>query len=105
MLRGWNTEGSGVTDPVKHVCPTLHSDALEHRQHSKQEVVEVGDAAIGTVPAFSAQRIVHEAGSAMTIYCTGSWVVLCYHSYIDTLRRRKETLPYINTCITVNICS
>lgn len=42
------------THPVQHVCPALHGDTLKHCQHSKQEVVKVGDAIVGTLPAFPA---------------------------------------------------
>lgn len=50
--RGGRTESG--THPVQHVRPALHGDALEHGQHGEQEVVEVGDAAVGALPAFSA---------------------------------------------------
>lgn len=36
--------------PVEHVCPTLHSDALKHCEHGKENVVKVGDATIWTLP-------------------------------------------------------
>lgn len=44
--------------PVEHVCPALHGDALEHGEHGKGEVIEVGDAAIGADPATPALRAV-----------------------------------------------
>lgn len=44
--------------PVKNVCPTLHGDALEHRQHGEENVVEVGDAAVGALPLAPALRAV-----------------------------------------------
>lgn len=71
-------ECSGVTDPVQQLCPALHRDTLEYRQHGKQEVVEVGDAAVGPMPAISALRVVHGAGSAVTVQCAGSRLVLHY---------------------------
>lgn len=45
---------TGAAHPVQHVRPTLHGDALEHRQHGKQEVVKVGDSVVWTLPAFPA---------------------------------------------------
>lgn len=36
--------------PVENVCPALHGDTLEHRQHGKENVVEVCDAAIRALP-------------------------------------------------------
>lgn len=36
--------------PVQHICPTLHSDALENCQHGEENIVEICDAAIGTLP-------------------------------------------------------
>ena len=32
--------------PVEHAGPALHGDALEHRQHREQDVVEAGDAVV-----------------------------------------------------------
>ena len=38
------------THEIHHVGPSLHGDALEHRQHRQPEVVEVGDAEVGSLP-------------------------------------------------------
>lgn len=46
--------GRRRTHPVQHFCPALHGDALKHRQHGEQEVVKVGDATVGSMPAFPA---------------------------------------------------
>lgn len=43
-----------LNSPVEHVCPALHGDTLEHGQHGEQEVVKVGDAIVGAVPALPA---------------------------------------------------
>lgn len=99
-----NVEYSDVTDPVQHVRPSLHSDTLEHCQHGKQEVVEVGDAAIGAVPAFSTLRIVQGAGTAVTVYCTGSRVVFCCYSYTRThthVEEEKRNLTIALPCTPV----
>lgn len=36
--------------PVENFGPALQGDALEHGQHGKGEVVEVGDAIVRTFP-------------------------------------------------------
>lgn len=56
---------SGTNYPVKNIRPALHSDALEHGEHGKQKIVEVGDAIVGTLPALSAERTVEQAVAAM----------------------------------------
>ena len=38
-----------IAHPVKDVDPALHGDALEHRQHREQDVVEAGDAVVWTL--------------------------------------------------------
>jgi hypothetical protein len=35
---------------IHNACPSFHRDALEDCQHRQPEVVEVGDAAVGTDP-------------------------------------------------------
>ena len=42
--------------PVEDVRPTLKGDTLEDSEHGKTEVVEVGDAEIGTLPELPALR-------------------------------------------------
>lgn len=39
------------THVVEHGRPALHGDALEDSEHGKQDVVELGDAVVGTDPA------------------------------------------------------
>lgn len=40
--------------PVQNISPALHGDTLENSEHGKQEVVKVGDAVVGAVPALPA---------------------------------------------------
>lgn len=40
-----------LTYKVEHVCPSLHGDALEDGEHSKQDVVELSDAVVWSKPA------------------------------------------------------
>lgn len=58
---GWKR----AAHPIQHVGPALHGDALKHRQHGKQEVVEVGDAPVGSLPAFSALAAIDGALAPM----------------------------------------
>lgn len=67
------------TDPVQHVGPALHGDALEDSQHGEQEVVKVGDAAIWSMPALSALGVVEGAGTTMPVHGTWGWLILCYY--------------------------
>lgn len=39
------------TYAIEDISPALEGDALEHRQHGQAEVVEVGDAIVGSGPA------------------------------------------------------
>lgn len=65
--------------PVQHICPALHCDALEHRQHGEEEVVEVGDATIGSRPAAAALCLVQCAHTPRAGRCTGRRVLLRFH--------------------------
>lgn len=51
--------------PVENVGPALHGDALEHSEHGKQKVVEVGDAVVGSLPALFANCIIDQAVAAV----------------------------------------
>jgi len=51
--------------PVEDVGPALHGDALEHSEHGKQKVVEVGDAVVGALPALFARRTIEQAMAAV----------------------------------------
>lgn len=51
--------------PVQHVRPALHGYTLEHRQHGKGKVVEVGDAVVWALPSHFAHRPVAQAMSAI----------------------------------------
>ena len=46
------------THVVEDVGPALHGDALEHRQDSEQDVVEVGDAEVGARPVLPALSLI-----------------------------------------------
>lgn len=61
--------------PVENICPTLHSDALEHRQHGEENVVEVCDAAIGALPLAPALSPVPDTKAAATGKCTRRRIV------------------------------
>ena len=37
-----------LTYVVEHVGPSLHGDALEDGEHGEQDVVELGDAVVGS---------------------------------------------------------
>lgn len=45
---------AGSTHIVQHGGPPFHGDALEDSQHSKKDVIELGDPVVGAdpVPAF-----------------------------------------------------
>lgn len=52
--------------PVEDVSPALHGDALEHSEHGKQKIVEVGDAIVGTLPALPANSTIEQAMTSMS---------------------------------------
>ena len=47
-----------VTHPVEYWGPALHGDALEHCQHGQDDVVEGGDAVVGSLPLLQADGLV-----------------------------------------------
>ena len=47
-----------VTHPVQYWGPALHGDALEHCQHGQDDVVEGGDAVVGSLPLLQAHGLV-----------------------------------------------
>lgn len=51
--------------PVENVGPALHGDALEHSEHGKQKIVEVGDAVVGALPALPASCSIEQAMTAV----------------------------------------
>lgn len=87
VQRCWTGEErtGGSAHPIQHVGPTLHGDALKHCQHGKQEVVEVGNATVGSLPAFSALAAIDEALAPMPWDCTWSWFLLCYWICIEVI--------------------
>lgn len=55
-----------VTDPVQHFGPSLHGDALEHSKHCKANVVKVGDAIVGPLPAWPTLGAIDHTAPAVT---------------------------------------
>lgn len=47
-----------MTHVVEHGGPALHGDALEDSEHSKQDVVKLGDAVVGADPGVMAGVLV-----------------------------------------------
>ena len=47
-----------VTHPVQYWGPALHGHALEHCQHGQDDVVEGGDAVVGSLPLLQADGLV-----------------------------------------------
>ena len=76
------------TYPVEDVGPALHGDALEHGQHGEGEVVEVGDAVLGPIPARLAHRAVLALPPVARLQGTGGGVVFCWD--ISNGRGRRE---------------
>lgn len=77
--------------PVKYVGPSLHSDALEHSQHGEEEVVEVSDSSVGTVPPTPTLWAVNDALTAVTGKRTRHRVVL--HVLIWKIIRFDQNMP------------
>ena len=66
------------TYPVEDVGPALHGDALEHSEHGEGEVVKVGDAVFGSVPAWLAHRAILALPPVARLQGTGRGVVFCW---------------------------
>ena len=66
------------TYPVEDVGPALHGDALEHSQHGEGEVVEIGDAVLGPVPAWFAHCAVLALPPVARLQGTGRGIVFCW---------------------------
>ena len=47
-----------ISHPVEYWSPALHRDALEHSQHGQDDVVEGGDAVVGSLPLLQADGLV-----------------------------------------------
>lgn len=47
-----------LTHAVENLHPSFHGDALEHSQYRKQDIVEVGNAKVGSSPVFSALSVI-----------------------------------------------
>lgn len=69
--------------PVKHVCPTLHSDALENCQHGEEYVVEVCDATIRTLPLAPALSSIADTKASAASEST-RWRVILHHQTLST---------------------
>ena len=61
MQRRWKT-----THPVEHICPALEGDTLEDGEHGLSEVVEAGDAPLGSLPLPTALRSIRAVEDAST---------------------------------------
>lgn len=48
---------------IHDISPAFQRDTLEHGQHGEAEVVKVGDAKVGSVPAFAADHLLAEGGA------------------------------------------
>lgn len=62
--------------PVEHISPALHSNALEHSQHGKEDVVKVGDASIGSLPSSPTHGVVPHTESTVTSKSTWCWIIV-----------------------------
>jgi hypothetical protein len=76
--------------PVQHICPALHCDALEHRQHGEGEVVEVGDAVLGPIPPGLAYCSVLTLPPVACLQSTRGRVLFCWD--ISMSRERKTRM-------------
>ena len=60
QTKATHNSNPGVLQPhqrthiVEDVCPSLHGDALEDGEHSKEDIVKVGDAVVGPLPVLPA---------------------------------------------------
>ena len=61
------------TYPVKDLSPSLQRDALEDGQHGVEEIVEVGDPVVGSVPVLPALR------SLGTLVGSSTWNGVFHH--------------------------
>lgn len=78
---------SQVTYPVQHICPALHGDALEHRQHGEGKIVEVGDAVLGPVPPGLAHSAVLTLPSMACLQSTRGRIIFCWNILNDQGKR------------------
>lgn len=62
--------------PVEDVCPSLHGDALKNCQHGEENVVKVGDPAVGTFPLSPALRAVGDTEAPAPGERAGGRVIL-----------------------------
>lgn len=72
--------------PVEHICPALHSDALENCQHGKENIVEVCDPAVGALPLAPALCPVADTKTSTPGKRT-RWRIILYH---QTWSREQE---------------
>ena len=73
--------------PPPPVGPALHGDALEHSQHGEGEVVEIGDAVLGSIPAWFAHRAILALPPVACLQGTGRGVVFCWDISSDQGKR------------------
>lgn len=60
-----------ITNPVEHFGPPLHGNTLVDSKHGKANVIKVGDAIVGTFPAWPTLRAVDDAAASVTSLSTG----------------------------------
>lgn len=78
--------------PVEHVCPTLHSDALEHSQDGKEDVVEVGDSAVWPLPLAPALSSIVNTKASRPGESTRWRVVLHHKTWGGEQKVRQEQI-------------
>lgn len=83
------SQSSQRSYPVQDRRPALHRDTLEHGQHSKTDVIEAGDAEVGTFPLLNARTF-----ATVTHVGTGR----SYRVVVRVARRRKFALLHYLTC-------
>jgi len=58
---------------IKHIRPTLESDALEDREHGQSEVVEIRDAEVRTLPELLAAVVIGSESLRALIASGTAW--------------------------------
>ena len=84
--------------PVENLSPALHGNALEHSEHGKQKIVEVGDAVVGALPALSANCAIEQAMTAVPWYRTRCGLFL----HEGTCGKERQMNPFfrsVHKCI------
>ncbi len=90
-----------VCYPVQHVSPAFHSDALEHSQHGKEEVVKVGDSSVGTIPPSPTLWAVNVTLTTMASECT--WYRVVLHKIIWKITKWNQMCRELHPAQCANI--